>query len=80
MRWLSTAAVAVLLLTAGCNAFVGAEAANQGTVTPAPVPTAAESDTATTLDSPPGVPRSASKTSRSCPPPTGRHSTALPTL
>ncbi|NLV14905.1 DUF7537 family lipoprotein [Haloarcula argentinensis] len=55
MRWLSTAAVAVLLLTAGCNAFVGADTADQGTVTPAPVPTAAGSGTATTLTPPPGV-------------------------
>ncbi|EMA29966.1 DUF7537 family lipoprotein [Haloarcula japonica] len=55
MRWLPTAAVAVLLLTAGCNAFVGADTVDQGTVTPAPVPTAAESDTATTLGPPPGV-------------------------
>ncbi|MDQ2071445.1 DUF7537 family lipoprotein [Haloarcula sp. NS06] len=55
MRWLSTAAVVVLLLTGGCNAFVGADTADKGTVTPAPVPTAAESDTATSLDPPPGV-------------------------
>ncbi|EMA01114.1 hypothetical protein SAMN05443574_101547 [Haloarcula vallismortis] len=55
MRWLSTAAVAVLLLTAGCNAFAGDDAADQGTVTPAPVPTAAEPDTPATPDPPPGV-------------------------
>ncbi|EMA21191.1 DUF7537 family lipoprotein [Haloarcula amylolytica] len=55
MRWLSTAAVAVLLLTAGCSALIGADDTEGGTVTPAPVPTAAESDTATSLDSPPGV-------------------------
>ena len=55
MRWLSAVAVAVLLLTAGCNAFAGAETTERGTVTPAPVPTAAEPATAATSDSPPGV-------------------------
>jgi hypothetical protein len=55
MRWLSTAAVAVLLLTAGCNAFVGSDTTDRTTVTPAPVPTAAESATAATPDPPPGV-------------------------
>lgn len=55
MRWLSTAAVVVLLSIAGCSSFVGADTANRGTVTPAPVPTAAESDTAATPDPPPGV-------------------------
>jgi hypothetical protein len=52
MRWLSTVAVVVLLLTAGCNAFVGADATDRATVTPAPVPTAPEP---ATPDPPPGV-------------------------
>jgi hypothetical protein len=55
MRWLSTAAVIVLLLTAGCSAFVGADATERGTVTPAPVPTATESATVATAEPPPGV-------------------------
>jgi hypothetical protein len=55
MRWLSTVAVVVLLSTAGCNAFVGADTADRGTVTPAPVPTAAEPATPATPDPPPGV-------------------------
>ncbi|KOX94350.1 hypothetical protein AMS69_00365 [Haloarcula rubripromontorii] len=55
MRWLSTAAVTVLLLTAGCNAFADTDNTDRPTVTPAPVPTAAESDTVTRLDPPPGV-------------------------
>lgn len=54
MRWLSTVAVVVLLSTAGCNAFVGADTADRGTVTPAPVPTES-SLTPTGPESPPGV-------------------------
>lgn len=52
MRWLSTVAVVALLLTAGCNAFVDADAAQRETVTPAPVPT--PTATAATA-APPGV-------------------------
>ncbi|MDS0222204.1 hypothetical protein NDI54_12670 [Haloarcula sp. S1AR25-5A] len=55
MRWLWMVAVVVLLSTAGCNAFVGADTAARGTVTPAPVPTAAEPATPATPDPPPGV-------------------------
>ncbi|WP_336337921.1 hypothetical protein [Haloarcula brevis] len=52
MRWLSTVAIAALFLTAGCNAFVGADTTERETLTPAPVPTATA--TAATA-APPGV-------------------------
>ncbi|GCF12920.1 hypothetical protein Harman_08550 [Haloarcula mannanilytica] len=55
MRWLSTVALVVLLSTAGCNAFVGTDTPDRGTITPAPVPTATEPATAATPDPPPGV-------------------------